>query len=435
MFRLRKNLTLSIAIKLLSFGLAMPTFAVITKILDPTQASHWFIVLSIVPVFLLVVTSNGCSLTNSLSKEKLESSNFDEFRNAVINTKIISIRLIAIFLAVSVVIGNMADPADRELYYGAGMACLLFLFLCPIQLIDSVYMAKGKLYKIQISDLAITLIFLLASYISIKLGSGLYTLCVIYPIIYYSVRLIGYAFDDDAAPYISVLRSGYLFKSVNKLSLSIESKNFIRIGIFNIIGTSLDLLLVKYFTKDNDAVMALAFFQRLFLVYSLIGSGATPFWPYLNFHIVNGSKNHAIKVTFLLEAYFLLAAILISWLIWVNGDYIKNLLLPGNLAVSSDVLLLALLTRTLTLLGEGVTPIMQTRKLVGFLAKITVLTCSLSLIIKPFVIREYGLTGLLITNSLLFGVLYLGLGVLSLAYYFKRNELTTDEVQPFRITN
>ncbi|MBU3596005.1 hypothetical protein ICN10_06270 [Polynucleobacter sp. 86C-FISCH] len=412
---IRWNIVSSFITKLISAFIGIPTFYVVSKHLPESEAGNFFLILSITPIFLLIETSLGGKLINDLSSYKHESQ-AEKLKKIVGAIKLcLKISFFLIFLLCLILIAYKLFFSSVDVLYECIIySFILFSCLSFLQLFDRVQIVNGKIYRVQIADLSTSIIYLLVVYYLIMLKADFIIIIITYPILYFLVKIINYSFDYNLRNLIQkiIYSKIILYKSNEKLDK--DNLYFLLITLFSMLGTSFDLVYLKQFAENNEAIIIeMAFFQRIYLIFNLLASIAIPFWPIFSKLIASHDFKRAIRISNYLILFYILSGLIVTLLILLLTPVFNSILLSGVIILSYQSILIGVLPRYLCLIGEGISPIMNVPLLVKYSFQIQFLLSLLSIILKPLVIKYYSLPGLFIVNGFIYGVLYFFLCSLS----------------------
>jgi O-antigen/teichoic acid export membrane protein len=145
------------------------------------------------------------------------------------------------------------------------------------------------------------------------------------------------------------------------------------------------------------------------MLFAFVGTISLPLWPIFNKQISEGKVRDAMHGTMILALIYCASAIILSIMVLFVNSYFENRFLPENIKIPISILVIGLIARGCTLVGECFSPLMQGSLFIKKLGYIAIITCILSLSLKPFLIANYSLMGLNIANALIYGIIYSGL--------------------------
>ena len=402
--------------KILTTILAIISFPILTHTYSLNQVGDWYIFLGLSPFFMIIEGTIGGAFVNKLSKVEDKQNAYSKLmvRTYFYSTLKASFIYFIIFLLISLISYRLFPNRISTLIYLCifGSVNILFSF---IQILDKILIATGKIYRVQIADFLTALLQLVSIIICSKFYLGIYALTAIYLSIFFVIKLINYCCLSQSIEKLTwndCINTSKIKKWDEKHPLK-DGLPFMVVILASSLGTSIDLLLLRLISDDPADIVFMAYLQRFFALFAFVGTISIPLWPLFNKQISEGKIEDAMHGTRILAFIYCAAAIILSILVLFVNSYFESRFLPENLKIPISILVVGLITRSCTLMGECFSPVMQGSLFIKKLAYIAIITCILSLSIKPFLILNYSLMGLNVANALIYGLIYA-----SLCYFF-----------------
>jgi O-antigen/teichoic acid export membrane protein len=398
--------------KVLTTILAIVSFPILTHTYTLNQVGDWYIFLGLSPFFMIVEGTIGGAFVNKLSKaeDKLSAYSKLMIRTYFYSTLQASFIYFVIFLLISLISYHLFPDRISTLLYLCIFGCATILFSF-IQILDKILIATGKIYRIQIADFLTALLQLISILICSKFYFGLYVFTAIYLSIFFAVKLINFCSFRQSIGKLTwkdFINYPHMKKWNEKHPLK-DGLPFMVVILASSLGTSIDLLLLRLISDDPADVVFMAYLQRFFMLFAFVGTISLPLWPIFNKQISEGKVRDAMHGTMILALIYCASAIILSIMVLFVNSYFENRFLPENIKIPISILVIGLIARGCTLVGECFSPLMQGSLFIKKLGYIAIITCILSLSLKPFLIANYSLMGLNIANALIYGIIYSGL--------------------------